>query len=67
VITAGLHFCRLMGWLRMDDEQFAALGTFLGLLLPLVGAAWARAQVTPLAAPKAKDGTELVRRVEVPQ
>ena len=35
-------------------------------LLPLLGALWARSKVTPLAAPKASDGTPLVRQ-EYPQ
>jgi hypothetical protein len=65
-VTAGLQFARLMGWLQMTDEQFAGLMTFVGLTLPLLGAAWARAQVTPLSNPKAKDGTVLVKR-ETPQ
>jgi hypothetical protein len=66
-ITAGLQFARLMGWLQMSDEQFAGLMTFLGLTLPLLGAAWARAQVTPLSMPRAKDGTQLVRKQDVPE
>lgn len=67
VITAGLQFLRLMGWLQMSDEQTNALMTFVSLLLPLLGALWARSKVTPLAAPKDADGVALVRKTEYPQ
>ena len=67
VITAGLQFLRLMGWLSLTDEQSDALMTFVSLLLPLLGALWARSKVTPLAAPKDADGVALVRKTEYPQ
>ena len=67
VITAGLQFLRLMGWLSLTDEQSDALMTFVSLLLPLLGALWARSKVTPLTAPKDADGVALVRKTEYPQ
>jgi hypothetical protein len=50
-----------MGWITWTDDQFNGFLTFLALLLPLGGALWARAKVTPLSSPRAKDGTRLIR------
>ena len=67
VITAGLQWARLMGWIHWTDEQFNQFMMFVGLALPLVGAVWARSKVTPLARPQDNDGTPLVRKGEYPQ
>jgi hypothetical protein len=61
VVSAGLLWARLMGWITWTDDQFNGFLTFLALLLPLGGALWARAKVTPLSSPRAKDGTRLIR------
>lgn len=61
LISSGVAFARLMGWIVLDDEQFNALMVFVNLLLPIVAAMWARAQVTPLNAPHDVDGQPLTR------
>lgn len=61
LISSGVAFARLMGWIVLDDEQFNALMVFVNLLLPIVAAMWARAQVTPLRQPRDVDGQPLTR------
>lgn len=48
LVSAAITFARLMGWLRLTDDQFNALMTFVGLLLPILFAIWARSKVTPV-------------------
>jgi hypothetical protein len=61
VITAGLQWARLMGWIDWTDDQFNQFMLFVSLLLPILGGLWARSRVTPTANPKAADGTPLVK------
>lgn len=56
-VTAAVAFVRAMGWLQLTDEQYNSLLTFVGLLLPILGALWARARVTPLENPQARTAT----------
>lgn len=54
VITAGLQWVRLMGWIDWTDEQFNQFMLFMGLVVPLAGGFIMRTWVTPLSNPKAK-------------
>lgn len=60
VLTAGLQWARIMGWIGWTEDQFQQFMVFVSLLLPLVGAAWARAKVTPTANPRDIEGRRLV-------
>lgn len=61
VISAGISFARLMGWITLSDEQYNALMVFVGLLLPIVAGLWAERQTTPLSDPRDTDNVPLVR------
>jgi hypothetical protein len=64
VIMAGLAMAVSLGWLNLNDGQMKSIETFvvglLGLLVPIALAWWARQKVTPLAAPKTKQGEEAI-------
>lgn len=66
LLNAGISFCRLMGWIALNDEQYNSLMIFIGMALPIGLSIWARGQVTPLANPKDTDGVELSRPGDVP-
>ena len=58
-----------MGWISWDSEQIASFNNFVVALMallvavvPLVGAYFARARVTPIADPRDADGAELIAR-----
>ena len=58
-----------MGWLSWDGNQVASFNNFivavaalLVVVVPLVGAYFARAKVTPIADPRDGDGVQLVVR-----
>lgn len=55
LISAGISFCRLMGWVALDDEQYNSLMIFVSLVLPIATGIWARQRVTPVAAPMARN------------
>jgi len=61
LVGAGIAFARLMGWIPMNDDQYAALMIFVGLLVPILWAYWIRGRVTPMSDPRDNDGTPLVR------
>ena len=53
-----------LGWLKLDESQMGTIEKFavaaIPLVLTLAGAWYARRQVTPIAAPKTKDGEPAV-------
>ena len=58
-----------MGWISWDGNQVASFNNFivavaalLVVVVPLVGAYFARAKVTPIADPRDGDGVQLVVR-----
>ncbi len=64
VITAGLQWARMMGWITWTEDQFQQFMVFVALVLPLLGAFWARSQVTPVANPRNSEGERLVPESE---
>lgn len=66
LLSAGISFCRLMGWIALNDEQYNSLMLFIGMALPIGLGVWARSQVTPLADPKDTDGVPLSRPNDIP-
>lgn len=66
LLSAGISFSRLMGWIALTDDQYNALMLFLGMALPIGLSIWARNEVTPLADPKDTDGVALTRPGDVP-
>lgn len=66
LISAGISFARLMGWLALNDDQYNSLMLFIGMALPIGLGIWARSQVTPLAKPVDTDGVALSRPGDVP-
>lgn len=66
LLSAGISFARLMGWITLSDDQFNSLMVFVGLALPIGLSLWARQQVTPLALPRDTDGVPLSRPGDVP-
>lgn len=46
---------RSFGIWQMTDEQFQALMAFVAILIPLLAGFWIRAQVTPVASPRAEN------------
>ena len=58
-----------MGWISWDSNQVASFNNFMVALMallvavvPLVGAYFARAKVTPIADPRDGDGVALVAK-----
>jgi hypothetical protein len=58
-----------MGWISWNSEQMASFNNFVVALaalavavIPLAGAYFARAKVTPIADPRGADGVELVAK-----
>ena len=58
-----------MGWVSWNTEQVASFNNFIVALaalgvavIPLAGAYFARARVTPIADPRNADGVELIAR-----
>lgn len=66
LLSAGISFARLMGWITLSDDQFNSLMVFVGLALPVGLSLWARQQVTPLTQPRDTDGVPLSRPGDVP-
>ena len=66
LISAGISFARLMGWIALNDDQYNQLMIFIGLALPIGMGIWARSQVTPLTNPVDTDGVPLSRPNDVP-
>ena len=66
LLSAGISFARLMGWITLSDDQFNSLMVFVGLALPMGLSLWARQQVTPLTQPRDTDGVPLSRPGDVP-
>lgn len=64
VVMLGLGMAVSLGWLKLDPEQMGAVERFVAAVVALVAlvapqiiaAAWARRQVTPLAAPRTASG-----------
>lgn len=48
-----------LGWLQLDDRTIAALGTVIAAFVGTTVTLAARRRVTPVADPKAADGTPL--------
>jgi len=66
LLSAGISFARLMGWIALSDDQYNSLMVFVGMALPIGLSLWARQQVTPLNSPKDVDGVELSRPGDKP-
>lgn len=66
LVSAGISFARLMGWLALNDDQYNSLMIFVGMALPIGLSIWARGQVTPLSQPRDTDGATLSRPNDVP-
>ena len=66
LLSAGISFARLMGWITLSDDHFNSLMVFVGLALPVGLSLWARQQVTPLTQPRDTDGVPLSRPGDVP-
>lgn len=66
LISAGISFARLMGWIALNDDQYNSLMIFIGMALPIGLSIWARSQVTPLSQPRDTDGATLSRAGDVP-
>ena len=64
VIMAGIVMAMKLGWIDISSDQLGGIEAFVvaavGLLFPLAAAWWARSQVTPVAAPKTKEGEDAV-------
>lgn len=64
VIMSALTMAVALGWLSLGQGQMQTVEAFLASAVPLVlslaAAYWARARVTPLAAPKTADGESAV-------
>ncbi len=68
MIMAGLAMAVQLGWLTLNDAQMGSIENFIkaGLALAviiapqIVAAFWARRKVTPLAAPRTKEGEEAI-------
>lgn len=64
VVMAFLGMAVSLGWLRLDEAQMKAVEAFvlpaLALIVPIAAAWYARSKVTPLAAPKTKEGEEAI-------
>ena len=64
IVMAFLAMAVSLNWLALTPEQMETIQAFilpaLGLLLPVAAALFARSKVTPVAAPKAADGTPAV-------
>jgi hypothetical protein len=74
VLSVGTVFV-LVGWVTADEVQnwaviaggiVMSIGTLLAIVLPIITALGARAQVTPLAAPVSVDGVPLITSVAAP-
>lgn len=61
VTLASLGATTGWSWAAPASAVVAAIGAMLAGVMPYITALGARAQVTPLAAPQAMDGTQLVR------
>ena len=66
LLSAGISFARLMGWIALSDDQYNSLMVFVGMALPIGLSLWARQQVTPLSQPRDTDGVPLSRPGDVP-
>lgn len=55
-----------LGWIQWDETQQAAVMAVVVATVNVVAGLWARSQVTPIADPRAADGTPLVKQ-EYPQ
>jgi hypothetical protein len=66
LLSAGISFCRLMGWIALNDDQYNSLMIFIGMALPIGLGIWARQQTTPLSRPRDTDGQTLSRPGDVP-
>ena len=60
VVQAVLAALVTLGWLQLDDTTIAALGTVVAAFVGATVTLSARRRVTPVADPKAADGTPLV-------
>lgn len=68
VIMLGLGMAVSLGWINLNDTQMGSIEKFVTALLglavlvgpQLIAAFWARRKVTPLAAPKTKEGEEAI-------
>lgn len=59
-VEAILHLAVLLGWAPLTGEQEAQAMLVIGLVGTAVVVVWSRGRVTPVAAPRAADGTPLV-------
>lgn len=64
-VQATVVLCTAMGWVDLSTEQQSAVYAFaaalLALILPVLGAWYARSKTTPLADPRDEDGAPLSR------
>ena len=67
VLEMFLMMALTMGWISWDSNQMASFNNFvvalmalLVVIVPMVGAYFARARVTPIADPRDGDGVALV-------
>ena len=64
LIMAFLTMAISLGWIKLDQSQMGTIEAFLAaavaLVIPLAAAFFVRKQVTPVAAPKTKDGEPAV-------
>jgi len=66
LISAAISFARLMGWIKLNDDQYNSLMIFIGMALPIGLAIVVRRQVTPLRTPRDLDGEPLTRSDNTP-
>lgn len=69
-VKATLTLVQAMGWLILDEEQWAVLSNYAETVIPIlavgIGTWWASRNTTNLANPKDIDGTPLSRPEDVP-
>lgn len=64
LVMAFLTMAVSLGWVQLSPEQMKAVEQFVlpavAIFLPIAAAVWARRQVTPVAAPRTKEGEEAI-------
>lgn len=67
VISALLVMAVSLGWVTLDTTQQAAVMAFVVAAVNIGAGLLARSRVTPIANPKAADGTPLIKQSDYPQ
>ena len=67
LISAGMVMLVALNVIDLDDTQQAAIMAFAIAAVNIIAGVIARSWVTPLASPRAADGTPLVKSTEYPQ